>query len=136
MIGDCSIKEMLEALANAGRFKDEKGIANHVMARMNDLSSRLLVGQEVARKKEKGEITLKPLKELSDEEFKTLVFDFYISDRQMAKIFDVSSDTIGRRRTKLGIARNNSEGQFQMYQWILSDRIAPDVDTFLKSISA
>ena len=131
-----TIRKMVGELRASGKFVDDNSIAHHITARMHDLSSRCLVGSEVIRKKENNEISLKPFGLLSDEEFTTLVFDFYISDRQMAKIFDVSDSTISRRRNKLKIVRNTKDGAFQLCQWVMSDRIAPDVNDFLKSIAA
>lgn len=130
-----NLKETLDALKETGKFVDDESIYHHVMSRMHDLSSRLLVGNQILEKKNNGLIKLKDYKSISDDDFTVLVFDFYISDKIMSKIFGVSDSTISRRRNKLGILRNNSEDQYQTYQWILSERIAPNVDAFVKTIS-
>lgn len=122
-------------LEGSGEFSNRTDVIHYMVKRSQIRKDQAVNGNKILYLMEKGSFTPKPLRRLSDEEFRILVFDLNISDSQMSQIFGVSAGTISRRRQKLDIARDTKYGGFQEVQWLLSKRNPPVLEEFIETIS-
>lgn len=134
MLTSEGLRETINELIRTGKCIDNDDALHYFIRRERMMPTAS--AWEISKKIYKKEFCPKTIKEISDEQFSTMVFELNISDTDMAQIFNVSNGTIARRRQKLGIAINNHKDAYRTYQWVLSDKTPPNLDEFLKEIEA